>query len=937
MADESVKKPEFVLNKKKTDTAAEKPASSGTPGKKRVVIVKKGPPANGVSNRDAQISAVKKVVPSAIPSQKAVESASSGAVHPSPAEHKTLAPEEKKAPSSFEFGSRRPNVKAGNLSDHPRPNDYRGGGFRGPRNNYSNNQGGYNNNYQHRDGGFTGAQAREGYQNRERDSQGAYQGRGGAGGRPPFAQGQGRPGGYRNGTAGSRPGFTGQRPNGNSRPGFTSSRPASHSAPAPMPDVRSAGKKAFKGKKQQVYSRKDREDLFDESSLYDNKKKTETPASVVPKQIDIMETISVSDLAKKMNLKASEIISKLMAMGMMVTITQSIDSDTATLLASEYGCDVHLVSLYDETVIESEKISEEDMLPRPPIVTVMGHVDHGKTKTLDAIRHSNVAAGEFGGITQHIGAYSVSTPKGKITFLDTPGHEAFTMMRARGAQVTDIVVLVVAADDGVMPQTLEAIHHAKDAKVPIIVAVNKIDKPEANPDHVKTQLSEQGLTPEEWGGDTQFVSISALKGQGIDQLLEAVLLQAEVLELKAPVNTRAEGKIIESRVDQGRGIVATVIVQKGTLHQGDSFVAGIYAGRVRAMFNDLGQRIQEAGPSTPVEVLGLEEMPNAGDPFQVTESEKDARSVSSKRQELKRFEDAKAVKKVTLDNLYQTIDASEVKELKVVIKADVQGSAEALKASLEKLSTKDIRLVVIHSSAGAINESDVLLAAADSNAFIIGFNVRPTPKAKLLADQEKVDIRKYNIIYKAVEEVTLAMEGMLKPDTKEEITGTLEVRNTFKVPKIGLIAGCYVTDGLIKRSSMVNLIRDGIVLYTGKVTSLKRFKDDAKEVKTGFECGLGLEDWQDIKVGDQIEAFEYVEVARKLGDTLVDEKADAEKRAVERAAAMKAEAAAALEAEKEQIAAEKTAAKAKKAAAKQETAKHAEAKRENAKTEKEAE
>ena len=533
---------------------------------------------------------------------------------------------------------------------------------------------------------------------------------------------------------------------------------------------------------------------------------------------------------------------------------------------------------------------------------------------MDAIRHSNVVAGEFGGITQHIGAYSVTTPKGNITFLDTPGHEAFTMMRARGAQVTDIVVLVVAADDGVMPQTLEAIHHAKDAKVPIIVAVNKIDKPEANPDLVKTQLSEQGLTPEEWGGDTQYVYISALKGQGIDELLEAILLQAEILELKSPVKTRAEGKIIESRVDQGRGVVSTVIVQKGTLHQGDPFVAGIYAGRVRAMFNDYGKRIKEAGPSTPVEVLGMEEMPNAGDPFQVTENEKDARSISTKRQELKRFEAAKAVKKTTLDSLYTDIANNEVKELKVVIKADVQGSAEALKASLEKLSTKDIRLVVIHSSAGAINESDVLLAAADSNAFIIGFNVRPTPKAKLLADQEKVDIRKYNIIYKCVEEVTLAMEGMLKPDTREETVGTIEVRDTFKVPKVGVIAGCYVTDGYVKRSSIVNLIREGIVLFTGKITSLKRYKDDAKEVKAGFECGIGLENWQDIKVGDQLEVLEYVEIARKLGDTLVDEKAEAERKASERAATAKAEAEAAAEAEREQLAAEKAAGKAKKAA-----------------------
>ena len=937
MTDESVKKPGFVLNKKKNDAVSEKPASSGTATeRKRVVIVKKTQSGNAPAGSVPQHPVAKKTVSAvnSVPQKKevkpAVETATvaaSSAERQSVSESKSVPAEEKKAPVTFELNSKRPNVKAGNLSDHPRS------GNNGSRNNGFRNQRGYGNNqgYQRREGGFTGAQAREGYQNRERgDGQngysrnGSFQNRGFGGGQGGngfrsgnFQNRQGNGGFNRNGASSGKPGFSGQRNGGQGggfRPGMGGPRSTAHAPAAPLPEVRSAGKKAYKGKKQQVYSRKDKEDFFDESTLYENKKKNETPASVVPKQIDIMETVSVSDLAKKMNLKASDIIAKLMGMGEMVTITQSIDHETASLLAAEYGCEVHLVSLYDETVIESETASDDDSLPRPPIVTVMGHVDHGKTKTLDAIRHSNVVAGEFGGITQHIGAYSVTTPKGNITFLDTPGHEAFTMMRARGAQVTDIVVLVVAADDGVMPQTLEAIHHAKDAKVPIIVAVNKIDKPEANPDLVKTQLSEQGLTPEEWGGDTQYVYISALKGQGIDELLEAILLQAEILELKSPVKTRAEGKIIESRVDQGRGVVSTVIVQKGTLHQGDPFVAGIYAGRVRAMFNDYGKRIKEAGPSTPVEVLGMEEMPNAGDPFQVTENEKDARSISTKRQELKRFEAAKAVKKTTLDSLYTDIANNEVKELKVVIKADVQGSAEALKASLEKLSTKDIRLVVIHSSAGAINESDVLLAAADSNAFIIGFNVRPTPKAKLLADQEKVDIRKYNIIYKCVEEVTLAMEGMLKPDTREETVGTIEVRDTFKVPKVGVIAGCYVTDGYVKRSSIVNLIREGIVLFTGKITSLKRYKDDAKEVKAGFECGIGLENWQDIKVGDQLEVLEYVEIARKLGDTLVDEKAEAERKASERAATAKAEAEAAAEAEREQLAAEKAAGKAKKAA-----------------------
>ncbi|MBU3850877.1 MAG: translation initiation factor IF-2, partial [Candidatus Treponema excrementipullorum] len=666
--------------------------------------------------------------------------------------------------------------------------------------------------------------------------------------------GQGNQGGFNRGTrmggmGGPRPGFGG-------------------GVPAPIEEAKKVpAKKTFKGKKP-VY-RKDRdEENFIEDKLFNQKKKTATVASSVPASIEIMETISVSDLAKKMNLKASEIIGKLMTMGMMVSITQSIDAETAILLASEYNCDVHIVSLYDETVIESDVGEEGDEEIRPPVVTIMGHVDHGKTKTLDAIRSTRVAEGEFGGITQHIGAYMVETPKGRITFLDTPGHEAFTMMRARGAKITDIVVLVVAADDGVMPQTIEAINHAKDAKVPIIVAVNKIDKPEANPDRVKTQLSDLGLVPEDWGGDTQFVHISALKKEGLDDLLDAILLQAEMLELKATWNCRAEGKIIESRVDHGRGVVSTVIVERGTLSTGDPFVAGIYSGRVRAIFNDRGEKIDKATPSMPVEILGMESMPNAGDPFQVTDTEKTARSISSKRQELKRFEDAKSVRKVTLDNLYDTIDAGEVMELKVIIKADVQGSAEALKSSLEKLSTKDIRLVVIHSSAGAINESDVMLAAADSNAIIIGFNVRPTPKAKVLADQEKVDIRKYNVIYKCVEEITLAMEGMLKPDVKEEVIGMVEVRDTFRVPKVGTIAGAYVMQGLVKRTASVNVIREGIVIYTGKISSLKRFKDDVKEVTTGYECGIGIDSWHDIQVGDQLEVFEFVEVARKLSDTV---------------------------------------------------------------------
>ncbi|MBP3367142.1 MAG: translation initiation factor IF-2 [Treponema sp.] len=894
MADESEKKTGVVLNKH-VQASGSQPA--GDAGTKRKIVIKRKQPSSAAAkeNQKKKIHVVPKKAAdsSAKPEELKLQPSEGAGQDPVSAEEKKVQPNpQNSAPrqvQTLEFPSSRPNVKAGNLS--------------GGRGRYGSGR---------REGGFTGAQAREGYQSRERQgggfnrngqpgsfNRGGYQGGGfNRNGQPGGFSRSGQGGGFnRNGQPGSfnRGGYQGGGFNRNGQPGgfsrggqggfsggagrppFGGPRAGGFADPSALAGNKGPAKKQFKGKKQ-VYNKKNKENFFDEEELYQNKKHAASPASAVPEKIEIMETISVSDLARKMNLKASEIIAKLMSMGMMVTINQSIDSDTATILASEYNCQVHLVNLYDETVIERDSGSQEEK-SRPPIVTVMGHVDHGKTKTLDAIRNADVAAGEAGGITQKIGAYQVATPKGVITFLDTPGHEAFTMMRARGAQITDIVVLVVAADDGVMPQTMEAINHAKDAKVPIIVAVNKIDKPEANPEKVMTQLSELGLTPEEWGGDTQYVNISALKHEGIDELLDSILIQAEMLELKAQYDCRAEGKVLESRTDQGRGVVASVVVQRGTLRIGDPLVAGIYSGRVRAIFNDHGQKVQEATPAMPVEVLGLEAMPNAGDPIQVTETEKDARAFAAKRQELKRFEDAKAVKKVTLDNLYSTIEASEVKEFKVIIKADLQGSAEALKTSLEKLSTKELRLAVIHSSAGAINESDVTLAAADENAIIIGFNVRPTPKAKALAEQEKVEIRKYNIIYKCVEEIQQAMEGMLQPDTKEETTGTAEVRNTFKVPKIGVIAGCYVTDGLIKKTCSVNVIRGGVVIHTGKIASLKRFKDDAKEVKDGFECGIGIENWQDIQIGDQLEAFEIVEIKRKLGKTLAEEQAEAEKKA----------------------------------------------------------
>ena len=624
-------------------------------------------------------------------------------------------------------------------------------------------------------------------------------------------------------------------------------------------------KKTFTKKTNASYKKRNAEE---EKEFQVQRRKEQAAAKLasVPKSIDMMEVITVSDLAKKMNLKASEIIAKLFKMGMMVTINQQIDHETAEIICSEYNCSVHLVSLYDETLIASESDEDQELVDRAPIVTVMGHVDHGKTKLLDAIRSTKVAEGEYGGITQHIGAYKVNLDdRGEVVFLDTPGHAAFSMMRARGAQVTDIVILVVAANDGVMPQTREAIDHARAANVPIIVAINKCDLAEAKPERVMQQLSDLGLMPEEWGGQTLYCQISALKKIGIDELLDTVLLQAEMLELKANANCRAEGKIIESRIDQGRGIVASVLVERGTLRQGDHYVAGIYPGRVRAMFDDKGRKIEIAGPSTPVEIIGLSDIPGAGDPFQVTEDERQARQVGAKRQELERLGDSRNVKKVTLDNLYSKIKEGTIQEFNVIIKGDVQGSVEALQGSLEKLSTDEIHLNVIRASAGAIIESDITLASA-SEALVIGFNVRPTPRAQALADQEKIEIRKYNIIYDVVDDIRLAMEGMLSPEVREIEIGTVEVRDTFKVPRIGTIAGAMVTKGKVKRNALVRVIRDSIQLNSQmvRISSLKRFKDDAKEVAEGFECGIGLENFNDLRVGDILEIVDTEEVARKL-------------------------------------------------------------------------
>ncbi len=767
---------------------------------------------------------------------------------------------------------------------------YQGGYRNGPPQPYDPNRprpqgGGYQGSggYQGQGGGYQGS---GGYQGQGGGYQGGgYQGTGGGyqGQRPypssPGYQGSrpyppsGAPGGYPHGPrpqgpGGYRPGFPGQsRPAGRAgnlaggRPGGYGGQRGPQSGPSPLESSKGPQRKPAPRRKP-GFVRKEDVELEKELQL---KKKAEARAIAIPKSIDIMENISVSDLAKKMNIKPAELIGKLMGLGVMATINQKIDAETATLLASEYGCEVKIVSLYDETVIEKEAENPDDLRHRPPIVTVMGHVDHGKTKLLDAIRKTDVVAHEYGGITQHIGAYQVVTSKGaKITFMDTPGHAAFTKMRARGAQVTDIIVLVVSAVEGVMPQTKEAIDHAKAAEVPIIVAVNKIDLPEANTDRVKTQLSELGLIPEEWGGTTQFCEVSALQKKGIPEMLDAILLQAEILELKASYNRLAEAKIIESRIDQGRGIVATIIVEKGTLRIGDPFVAGIFPGKVRAMFDDKGKRVEEASPSTPVEVLGFEGIPNAGDPFEVVEDEKYARAISDKRQDLKKYEEGKNVKKVTLDNLYDTISAGEIQELKVLIKGDVQGSVEALKGMLEKLSTKEIRLNVLRAAAGAISDDDVMMASA-SDAIIIGFNVRPIASAKALADREKVDIRKYNIIYRAQEDIQKAMEGMLSPELKEQDVGKAEVRNLFHVPKVGIVAGCYMLEGLVHRNSQVRVIRENIEIFQGKINSLKRFKDDAKEVVAGFECGIGIENCNDLKEGDMLEIYETVEVARTLG------------------------------------------------------------------------
>ncbi|EMJ98512.1 translation initiation factor IF-2 [Leptospira sp. B5-022] len=731
-----------------------------------------------------------------------------------------------------------------------------GGGYRG-------GQGGQGSGYQggQGGGGYRGGQGGQGG--------GGYRGGQGGQGGGGYRGGQGGPGGggYRGGQGGPGGGFRGGP--GGQGGGFRGGPGAG--APPPGLGPVEGGRGVPSGKKRNDKDkggRPDGQDGSENSKFFRQtfrKPKVSGPTGVsVPKEITLLENVQVGELAKKMNLKPGDVIGKLMKMGMMVTINNIIDAETASILADEYGCKVKVVSLYEETLIDEEKDSPEDYIHRPPVVTIMGHVDHGKTKLLDTIRKSSVIDTESGGITQHIGAYQVKTSRGEITFLDTPGHEAFTSMRARGAKVTDIVILVVAADDGVMPQTLEALSHAKDAKVPIIVAINKVDLPTANPDKIMQELANHGLQSEEWGGDTMYCKISAKENIGIDKLLESVLLQAEVLDLKANPKRRAKGTIVEAKLDPGRGAVATVLIQNGTLRVGDPFVAGVFSGRVRAMYDDYGHLIKEAGPAFPVQVTGLDGVPDAGAPFDSVEDEKEARNISQHRIEFERIGNAGATgSKVTLENMNEFIKQGALKELKVIIKADVRGSAEAIKEALEKLSTSDVKLNVIQSGAGAIVDMDVMLASA-SNAIIIGFHVRANPKTIALAEKEGVQIKYYSIIYQVVDEIKMAMEGLLEPERIEEVIGTAEIREVFKVSKIGNIAGCMVTSRKITKASGIRVISDGVQVFDGKLKSLRRFKDEVNEVVNNFECGIQLENYNDFKVGDTIEAYTVTVVKRKL-------------------------------------------------------------------------
>ncbi|HSR57466.1 MAG TPA: translation initiation factor IF-2, partial [Candidatus Binataceae bacterium] len=681
-----------------------------------------------------------------------------------------------------------------------------------------------------------------------------------------------------------RPAAPTGRPTGPARPGPAGRAPAAPAlgpAEGPPPDLSAKPGAAGRQLKKKKVVKKDGGDFIAEREIRGlrvpkkrralpgkEQRKTEITTPKASKRVvRITEGVTVGDLGRSMGVKAGDLIKKLMELGQMATLNQVLDVDTASLLANEFGYTVENVAFDVEQAIEEspEEAEGGEALPRPPVVTIMGHVDHGKTSLLDAIRHSNVTEEEYGGITQHIGAYTVEVNGKTIAFVDTPGHEAFTAMRARGAKVTDIVVLVVAANEGVMPQTIEALNHARAATVPIIVAINKIDLPDANLDRVKQRLTEVGLIPEDYGGETITVPVSARTKEGIDKLLEMILLQAEVMELKAHPDRPARGTVVEAQLDRGRGPVATVLIQEGTLRQGDPFVCGVSYGRVRAMLNHLGQRLTEAGPSTPVEIFGLSSVPEPGTQFVGVAEEAKARQVAEFRRSKQREGELQKTSRISLEDLSQKMRECEVKELKVIIKGDVQGSVEALQNALERLSTNEVKLQVIHASAGAISETDVTLASA-SKGIIVGFNIRPEPKAAQLAEKEGVEIRLYTVIYEAIDDVREAMEGLLAPTFREKALGRAEVRKTFNVPG-GTVAGSMVVDGKVTRAGRARLVRDGRVVWEGKIGSLKRFKDDAREVQSGYECGIGLENYNDVKPGDVIEAFEMETVLRKLTPT----------------------------------------------------------------------
>jgi translation initiation factor IF-2 len=685
-----------------------------------------------------------------------------------------------------------------------------------------------------------------------------------------------------------------QEPQEPAEPQKTEEKPAKAGEPAPESGEEAEGKKKGRRKKpdEAEKSRKTgksktalrRKEVIEGDALYDKsfgrgkkgrkkgkqpyvqpaeQKPQPTTPKAIKRRIKVDDTIVISDLAKRMGIKANELIKTLMNMGMMVTVNQTIDFDTANLVAQEFGFEVERASFEEEAVIKAEADDPSQLVPRPPVVTIMGHVDHGKTSLLDVIRRAKVTEGEAGGITQHIGAYYVEVESGEIVFLDTPGHEAFTSMRARGAQVTDLVVLVVAADDGVMPQTVEAIDHARAAGVPIIVAVNKIDKNNAEPDRIKREIAEKDLVPEDWGGDTIFVHVSAKQQIGIDELLEMILLQSEVLELQANPNKLARGHVIESKLDTGRGPVATLLVQEGSLKTGDPVVCGMYYGKIRAMYNDRGQQVQSAGPSYPVEIVGLSGVPMAGDEFVTLSAEKDAKQVSEHRLHKQRSKELARSSRMSLDKLYEKMMEGEVKDLNLIIKADVQGSIEALKDSLVKLSTGEVKVSVVHSAVGPIHESDVSLAAV-SNAIILGFNVRPSAKVVKMAEEENVDIRYYDVIYNAIKDIKDAMVGLMESRYEEKVLGRAEVRQVFHVPNVGTVAGCYVTDGKIQRGQNIRLIRDGIVTFDGRIGTLRRYKDDVKEVHYNYECGIRIENYNDIKVGDVLENYYLEEIKPEI-------------------------------------------------------------------------